>query len=174
MFISKFVRLLAIYFIASSFFISHQIYAQDDCYLFTVPITLSQSDQEQITSKIKLPDSNRELMTFSNGDMLISSVDSCGLGLELLYFSQFPFENIESRYKKVMWLAKITGRDLLINQLKDKRNEMTKGFSFSLIGHGEDELHTIKSSILTATNDTYPEIFSESISYLWVPPSGIE
>lgn len=174
MFITQHIKLLTACFLASSLFISPQLYAQNDCNTSTLPLTFSQSDQEKITLKMNLPDSSRELITFSNGDMLITSVDSCGLGLELLYFSQLAFEDVQSRYEKLIWLTQLTGRDLLVNKLKTKKKDIVKNFSFSLVGNGSDELHTFKSSILTVTNNVYPETFSESLSYIWVPPAGIE
>lgn len=82
--------------------------------------------------------------------------------------------DIEHRYEKLVWLATISGRKLLIEQLKLKKAIMKKGFKLSLPGHGDDESHLFKSSDLISTVDIYPELFTESLAYVWLPPAGVE
>lgn len=145
---------------------------EDDCTTNTNPLAFEQVDKKHILEQISQKESSRTLTFFTNGDLLISNVEECGLGLELLYLSQLPFESAAHRIDKLKWLVNLNGRD--IASLLSKHNLSKVPYEFSVHGENTNEAHQIKSAMLIDASDTYPETFSESISYIWVPPLGAE
>lgn len=163
-----FLRFITFFFILG---INQNLLAdENECTTSTNPIQFSQSDKTQISEQVKQKGTSRVLTFFSNGDLLIASVEDCGLGLELLYFSQFPFESNKERADKLKWLVTLNGGDLASRLPKDEL--LKPKYNFSVKEEFDGEMHVIKSAKITNATDIFPEIFSESISYIWVPPSG--
>lgn len=153
---------------------AHQLLlaSEEECLSTTNPIHFSASDRANISQQINQKDSARTFTFFNNGDLLIASVETCGLGLELLYLSQLPFESTTHRADKLSWLVNLNGRDVASLLPANQLEKVT--LDFSINGEMGDEIHVLKSSQLISTTDIYPETFSASLGYIWIAPSGAE
>lgn len=155
------------------FGVNHNLLADDsECTTVTNAIQFSQADKTHILEQVQLKTSTRAFTFFTNGDLLIANVEECGLGLELLYLSQQPFDSMEARAEKLRWLVNLNGRD--VASLLPKKELVKSTYDFSVNGDYSDEKHVVKSALIISTTDIFPETFSDSISYIWIAPSGAE
>ena len=145
---------------------------EDVCTTDTNAINFSASDNARIAQQMTQKDSTRAFTFFNSGDLLIASIESCGLGLELLYLSQLPFESLTQRADKLGWLVNLTGRDVASLLPATQLDKAT--LDFSVNGLMGDEIHVVKSSKMISNTDIFPETFSESLGYIWIAPSGAE
>ena len=68
------------------------------------------------------------------------------------------------------WLVNLNGRQVA-SLLPEK--ELSKAeYDFSVNGEIADEEHVVKSAQIISSTEIFPETFSDSISYIWIAPSG--
>ena len=110
---------------------------------------------------------DRRLYALKNNDLFTVYTDDCGLGREGMLLLSNPFYSDEEKRQKARWILRaFYGDD---NTLLDSIADIKLQGTVSILAHNKRAKHVFTFS-RHAPDDYRTGLFSESITYTWIPP----
>ncbi|MGF1688028.1 hypothetical protein L4C36_15255 [Photobacterium japonica] len=142
------------------------IFAQgDDCTVFTNKEDMVTLAKDIVGAPITIE--NKRLYSLIEGELFFAYTDDCGLGREGMLLLPRPYYSDEEKIKKAQWMLKaFYGEN---TALLKRVIAITPQGQVSILDENEQSQHVFTFS-RHAPDDYRTGLFSESITYTWIPP----
>ena len=120
------------------------------------------------------------LIRLENGDLIIARYPvDCSLGFDLAYFSVAGFNNSQSKKQTAQWLISLYRdypelKKLIKKALDSEKTIANSTFNVRIPGEFGDEKHVFTLKSVSISDDFISNLFTDVMTYSWLPPSGEE